>query len=189
MSRWRYLPALGVTALLACGDARPPDRSSAESAPDSSTAGEAAGGATGDRIVPAGSTPMEITATLGNQSLTAKGPGECEHAGEGSIYQRPAAQWSARFSAGQGEQIRHLNLTFWREASGPESFNLALSTGSGVHRIATVEGGERHGRGTARLEGGPEAGTIVVEGTTADGEALRVRVRCERFTPLVAEGG
>lgn len=185
MSRWRYLPALGVTALLACGDARPPDRSSAESAPGSS----AAGGATGGRIVPAGSTPMEITASLGNQSLTAKGPGECEHAGEGSIYQRPAAQWSARFSAGQGEQIRHLNLTFWREASGPESFNLALSTGSGVHRIATVEGGERHGRGTARLEGGPEAGTIVVEGTTADGEALRVRVRCERFTPLVAEGG
>ena len=73
--------------------------------------------------------------------------------------------------------------------SVPSVPSLALGSGEAVYRIATVQGGEQHGTGRATLEGGAEAGTLVVTGTAADGATLEVRVRCERFTALVAEGG
>ena len=187
--RWlRCLTALWSCALVACGESPRPggEAASTPSPPASAAAEGASAGAPPGRQ---GTTPIEILAVVGGRELEARGPGECQHAAEGSIYQRPASLWSARFDGGDAEAIRHLNLTFWREAGGTEAFNLALGAGADAHRIATVEGGELHGSGTARLEGGPDAGTLVVEGTTADGIPVRVRARCERFTTMVAEGG
>jgi hypothetical protein len=187
--RLRHFTALGTWALIACGDsARTPEGDDGRaSAPEASTgtATDARSGSPG----PAGTTAIEIEAVVGGRQLAARGLGECEHSGEGSIYGRPAALWTVQYDGGDAGGVKRLNLTFWRERSGTEGFNLALGTASAVHRIATVKGGDIQGSGTATLEGGGDAGALLVEGTAEDGTPLRLRARCERLTPLVAEGG
>jgi hypothetical protein len=184
--RLRHLTAIGAWALVACGDSpragSDTGAPAAEPAPD--TAAETSSPASGGP----GSTAIEIAAVVGGRRLEARGLGECKHAAEAAIYDRPASLWTAQYDGGSGV-VGHLNLAFWREAAGTEAVNLALGSGEQVYRIATVQGGEQHGKGRATLEGGAGAGTLVVSGTAEDGTALEVRVRCERFTPLVAEGG
>ena len=179
----RSLTVLCAVVLAACGDAA--RGGGGDAAPAAASPGPRSDGAGAG----ANPTAMEITAVVGGRKLTTKGMGECQHAAEGSIYQRPASLWTARFDGAEADAVRHLNLAFWREQSGPESFNLSLGTGDEVHRIATVPGGELHGKGTATLEGGASAGTLTVDGATADGTPMRLQVRCDRFTTLVAEGG
>ena len=186
--RLQHLTAvLGLWVVAGCGDSSRSDTAGAApaTAAPAGTGGEAAAG------TPAGSggTAIEIVAVVAGRKLESRGNGECQHAAEGSIYQRPASLWTARFDGGNAGPIRHLNVTFWRERAGAESVNLSLGTGGNEYRIATVEGGQLQGRGSASLEGGAEAGTLVVEGTAEDGTAIQLRARCERFTPLVAEGG
>ena len=179
---------LSAWALAACGDTSSRPAARLADAVPAADAGSAAGGPPAAEVS-GGTTPIEITAIVDGQDLTAGGPAECEHAADASIYQRPAALWTARFEGGEAGQIRRLSITFWREASGAESVSMLLQTGTTLHRIATVPGGERQGSGTARLEGDAGAGTLVVEGTSAEGGSVRVRARCSRFTSLVAEGG
>ena len=182
-----------VSTLAACGGEDRAAAARAEGSPGAATADSAgAGGADVRGGAPdgaRGSTPIAITAVVNGAELTASGLAECEHAAQGSIYERPAALWTARYAGEEGRGIRQLNLTFWREASGAESVTMSLEVGDAVHRIATVPGGSREGSGTARLEGDASAGTLVVEGTSAEGASVQVRARCERFTTLVAEGG
>jgi hypothetical protein len=181
---------LSTWALVACGDTssktaeRPADAAPAPAA----DAGSPAGGSSAAEV-PGGATPIEITAVVDGKELTASGPAQCEHTADGSIYQRPAALWIVRFDGEDESGIRHLSISFWREKSGEESVTLALQAGNALHRIATVPGGERQGSGKARLEGDAAGGTLVVEGTSGEGGTVRIRARCERFTPLVAEGG
>jgi hypothetical protein len=130
---------------------------------------------------------MEITGTVAGERVSVSGMGECKHAADGSIYDRPAALWTARYSGSDGEAPQSLNLTFWRERSGTESLSLAVRTGGKTHRIATTEGGERQGRGRATLDSA--TGTFDIDGTSDAGGRVSLRLRCERFTPLVAEGG
>jgi hypothetical protein len=187
--RLRHLTALGAWILVACGDT--PRTGGGQGAPASApqTASDAPGAGPTSAPGRQGTTAIEIVAVVGGKQLETAGTGECQHAAEGSIYERPASLWTAQYDGGDAGAIRHLNLTFWREQSGAESFNLALGSGTDVYRIATVPGGELHGRGTVRLEAGAGAGSLVVEGTAGDGTPVQLRVRCERFTPLVAEGG
>jgi hypothetical protein len=185
---------LSALAAAACGDRRPAgagDEGSASAAPAARSAAPAARGASGVDLADtsSGGTPIEITAVVDGREMSVKGLGECEHAGDGSIYERPASLWSARYDGPGSGDIRNLNLTFWRERSGTESVNLSIQVGDDVHRIATVEGGERQGSGTATLEGDARAGTIVVKGTSAEGKDVQVRAKCARFTTMVAEGG
>jgi hypothetical protein len=189
MRRLRYLTALGACVVLACGDSareeaspRQVEAGSKRAAPEGPAAAPRGGGS-------AGTTRIHISGTVGGRTVDLTGMGECEHSADGSIYQRPASLWTARYEGGNGDPLQHLNLTFWRERAGSESVSLAVSNGEATHRIATVEGGERHGRGTATLEAGSGLGTFVVEGTSDDGGGVRLRIRCERFTTLVAEGG
>jgi hypothetical protein len=185
----RYtLPILGALVLVACGGTSRPEseRPASESSPAASRSEAAPDPATARRT---GGTPIEITAVVDGRELKVSGLGECKHSAEGSIYERPASLWTATYDGGEDDPVGYLNLTFWRERSGTEAVTMALEVGSTVHRIATVRGGERQGSGTTRLDGDASAGTLVVEGTTSEGTALRLRARCSRFTALVAEGG
>lgn len=185
--RLRHLTAIGAWALVACGDSPRAGGGAggpAAAPPSADVSADAPSPASGAR----GTTPMEITVVVGGRRFEAGGLGECEHAAEAAIYDRPASLWTAQYE-GETGSVNHLNLAFWRERSGTEAVNLALGSGEAVYRIATVQGGEQQGSGRATLEGGTGGGTLVVTGTAADGTALEVRVRCERFTPLVAEGG
>jgi hypothetical protein len=186
--RMHHLTAvLGLWVVAGCGDSSRSDGT--EGAPATPAPAGAGGEATAGTPAGSGGTAIEIVAVVAGRKLESRGNGECQHAAEGSIYQRPASLWTARFDGGDAGPIRHVNLTFWRERAGTESFNLAIGTDGNEYRIATVEGGQLHGRGRATLEGSAEAGTLVVEGTAEDGTAIQLRARCERFTPLVAEGG
>ncbi|HYC32720.1 MAG TPA: hypothetical protein VEB59_10570, partial [Gemmatimonadales bacterium] len=185
MNRSTITAVLVALSLAACGDGR--DSSSRDGAPRSAPAAGEAGtrearsrAAAAAAAEPAGDTPIEITARVGGREVAAKGLGACEHAADGSIYDRPASLWAARFDGGEGEDVRHLSLTFWRERSGTESVTMSLQVSSDVHRIATVEGGGKQGSGTAALEGDAAAGTLTVKGTSAEGEAVEVRARCSR---------
>jgi hypothetical protein len=57
------------------------------------------------------------------------------------------------------------------------------------HQIATVEGGEREGKGTAQVRRSGSGGTLTVEGESGEGERVRVAVSCPSFTVPLAEGG
>ena len=186
MSRPILGATLGALVLLGCGgDAEPP----AKDAGPSRSAEAVAPASTPEASSPAGGTPIEITAVVNGEELAVTGIGTCEHAADGSIYERPASLWTARYEGRDSDPIRHLNLTFWRERSGTESVTMALEVGAAVHRIATVQGGERQGSGTASLDGGADAGTLVVSGTSDAGKAITLRAKCASFTTMVAEGG
>jgi hypothetical protein len=181
-----YLAALGATLLVACGGGRDASPAAGDASPPE-PGREAARAATPVTPGPAGSTRMEITGTVAGERVSVSGTGECKHAADGSIFDRPAALWTARYSGSDGEGLQSLNLTFWRERSGTESLSLAVHMDQKTHRIATTEGGERQGSGRATLDGG--TGAFDIDGTSDVGGKVSLRLRCERFTPLVAEGG
>jgi len=135
-----------------------------------------------------GTVPIEIVAVIGGKEIKVTGAGECEHSADASIYERPAKVWTARYQGSERDPIQYSNLNVWRENAGPVGFNVSILVGENRHDIATVQGGEIRGSGTASLSdvGG---GRLSVEGKTEKGTPLRLRVTCERFTELVAEGG
>lgn len=191
MHRSIALAILSAVALGACGDRRPAAGETdvtRAATPAAEKRGAGAAGA-GEAEASTGSTPIEITAVVAGHEMRVEGLGECEHAADGSIYERPASLWSARYDGPESGDLRHLSIAFWRERSGAESVNLAIQVGEDVHRIATVEGGERQGSGQATLDGNAAAGTLVVKGTSAEGKDVEVRAKCSRFTTMVAEGG
>jgi hypothetical protein len=186
------LSLLGVACCTACGGDAATSRSASGAASDTAgaappPAAEAAGPASG--AVSRGTVPMQIEAMVGGRSYRASGPGECTHTTDASIYEVPAAQWAARYSAESGD-ITNLNLTIWQPKSGgPDQFNLSMRTGSTESRIATVKGGDIVGAGSAGVRPDGAAGTLTAEGTDAAGTLVRVSITCERFPEPVAEGG
>jgi hypothetical protein len=186
------LSLLGAACLAACGGGDTASRSANGAAPDTASAAPppaaaAAGPATS--ATSRGTVPLRIEATVGGRSYRASGLGECTHTADASIYEMPAAQWAARYSAESGE-ITNLNLTIWQPKSGgPDQFNLSMRTGSTESRVATVKGGEIVGAGSAGARPNGSAGTLTAEGTDAAGTPVRVSVTCERFPEPIAEGG
>ena len=193
--RRRYL-AIGILLATACRGGEQArtgradsGRASAEAAGDPSSAGLSASapGAAGAGV----RDPVRLTAAVEVDGDRHKfsGLGECQHTTEASIYQVPAAMWSTRFSTESGE-FRHLSLTLWQpKAGGDTQISFAVGLGEDSYRIATVEGGETHGRGSARIERDGAAGTLHVDGEDANGRRIRLTVECPRFTEPVAEGG
>jgi hypothetical protein len=137
-----------------------------------------------------GSVPIDIKVVLSGQEIRANGLGECHHITDGSIYEAPAAQWTAMYSGSADAELQHLNLTVWQlKNSGPPQLTLAVLASSGRHDIATVKGGPLKGTGSASVQPGGAAGTLSVTGKDDGGNQLLVSVSCARFTEPVAEGG
>jgi hypothetical protein len=137
-----------------------------------------------------GAVRLEITAEVRGKSYRAAGPGQCEHTIDASIYQVPAALWTARYSGEETAGLERVNLTIWEpKAGGAAQVSLALRTGEQEHQIATVQGGQREGKGSAVVRQSGRAGTLTVEGESGEGIPVRVTVSCPSFTAPIAEGG
>jgi hypothetical protein len=189
--RARLLPLLGWTIAAACSGRGEETRGPASS-------GAAAGGDTPEAATPArsqsvsisqGTVPMKITGKLARYSFDESVTGECATSAESSIYDVPATQWHVTFG-GNGSNIQHLNLTVWRPRSGaPDMVGLSLQSGEITHRVATVEGGELVGSGTAGVRPVGKGGILTVTGQDDHGHPIELSVQCERFDEVVAEGG
>jgi len=135
--------------------------------------------------------PVQLSATadVDGKRYAFSGLGECHHTTDASIYELPAAMWTARLDAGAGD-LAYVNLTLWQPKAAPEvQVSLGLTAGGRTHEIATVKGAPPHGSGVGRVEPAGPGGALHVDGTDAEGRHVRLQVDCSRFTELVAEGG
>jgi hypothetical protein len=55
--------------------------------------------------------------------------------------------------------------------------------------VSTVRGGQVTGSGKVTFEPSGKGGTFRVDATAADGTSISGTIRCDAFTPHVAEGG
>jgi hypothetical protein len=133
--------------------------------------------------------PLKVTADLGGTAAAYEGMGECHHTGDASIYEVPAAQWSAH-AADEAGALRYLYLTLWQPKGTTElQVSLGLTVGGKTADIATIKGAPNKGTATATVTSRGAGGSFQVDGTDAAGTKVRVTVDCERWTEPVAEGG
>lgn len=141
---------------------------------------------------PSGSTepPGQVTLALavGAQKYAETKPGQCKHAPQASIYDTPAKMWTVQYSPSSNSSIA---LTLWRPtaANATEQVNFSVQNGAVSHHISTVKGGKVSGTATVTFTPRGAGGRFEINGTTADGVAIRGTIDCERITALTAEGG
>jgi hypothetical protein len=129
--------------------------------------------------------PLEVSLKVGSETYVAKGLGSCTHARNASIYGVVAELWSVR----QKHDGRSVQLTLWKPADGTaDMFSLSLNAATST-TISTVRGGQVTGSGTVTLAPLPKGGTFTVDAKTRTGEAIAGTIKCEAFTPHIAEGG
>jgi hypothetical protein len=123
---------------------------------------------------------------VGADSLQAAGAGTCTHAPQASIYNVRSQLRTARYASG-GQSVQ---LTMWDPLDGSEDmFTLAASKGSNSRTVSTVRGGQATGSGKVTFEPSGKGGTFRVDAKAADGSSITGTIRCDAFTPHVAEGG
>ena len=136
-----------------------------------------------------GTVPMKVSVKVDGKSYRSSGMGECASSADASIYQVPATLWHAIY-AGDGSELRNLNLTIWRPKAGRgDMVGLSLEIGETTHQIATVKGGQTAGSGVPGVRPAGKGGTLTVAGKDDHGDAIELSVECERFDEVVAEGG
>jgi len=190
--RLRLLPLLGWTMAAACSGGGEEARGPASSEPAAAGDGRKAAAPAPAQSMAAsrGTVPLTITGRVARHAFETSGTGECATSAESSIYDVPATQWRAMFGGDDRSNLQHLNLTVWRPRSGaPDMVNLYLQSGEISHRIATVQGGELVGSGTAGVRAEARGGTLTVTGKDDHGHDIELSVRCDRFDEVVAEGG
>lgn len=184
-----------------CGDSPPNQTDTAADQQAETTAGSAS-----DPGVTAGSpgsqdqVPVTISFAAGGETPTGGrgsamtqrvvGAARCNHTQQASIYGVEAAMWFVEYRGNEGP-IQNLTLTVWqsRSASAPDQFSLHAASGSTIHRIDTVRGGQPAGSGSIALHREGEGARFEIEGRDAEGAAVRATVQCTRFTAPVPVGG
>jgi hypothetical protein len=192
----RHSTLIAALLLAACGGRDRPPAAGAETEADASRPAPASTGADGSGAASVTTgrplrDPVQLTVTAETDGArsTYRGPGECHHTADASIYEAPASMWSANADAGSGE-LRHVNLTLWQpKATGEMQVSLGLTAGGVTYEIATVKGAELKGTGTGRVAPSGTGGSMQVEGKDAEGRSVRLTVECDRWTEPVAEGG
>lgn len=137
---------------------------------------------------PEQSNPVTLALAVGAHKYAETKPGQCKHAPKASIYNTPAMMWTVQYSPSSSSSIA---LTLWRPtgADATQQVNLIVQDGNKSHRISTVKGGTVTGRATVTFIARGAGGRFEIDGTTADGVAIKGSIDCERITALVAEGG
>ena len=114
--------------------------------------------------------------------------GTCLTQPHGSLYDLPAAQWSARHRDDQ----RYANLAFWRVHGSGDMFNLGLLLGSTMHRVSTVKvkgQGEPHGTGRVTFAPNGRGGTFTIDATADTGARVTGTITCGAFASPVEDNG
>lgn len=132
---------------------------------------------------------VSVDLVVAGDAYKATGEGTCRHAAQAAIYGVLSEQWSVQHSEGS----RNLSLTLWRpKRGGGDMLTLAVSTGAASRQVNTVKADAAppaEGSGTATLAAAPKGGTFTIDAATAKGERITGTIKCEAFTPAVAEGG
>ena len=132
--------------------------------------------------------PVQLALKVGEQPYRFGGEAICQHADEASIYDAPAALWSARHT----EPTRSVNLSFWRVKGQGDMVTLGLTLSGADHRVSTVkmgQKGELQGSGRVTFTASGNGGTFSLDLVAKDGTAITGTISCGRFTRLVEEGG
>jgi hypothetical protein len=126
-----------------------------------------------------------VSLKVGSEVYDTKGQGSCTHAPIAAIYGVRAQMWSVRHEGGG----RSVQLTFWKPSDASASmFSLSVS-GTKSTSVSTVRGGQVTGSGTVTLAASGKGGTFTVDAKPKSGEAIAGTIKCEAFTPAIAEGG
>jgi hypothetical protein len=138
----------------------------------------------------AAETTINIVARIGKLAIPVYGPGQCNTSSESTIYGVPATQWHGVFDGPDSSDLEHVNVTVWQpKAGGPDQVTLYLTVAGTTHRISTVKGGESLGRATASARRQGTGGTLLVDGTSADGTAIHLEFICDEFSEIVEGNG
>jgi len=128
---------------------------------------------------------ITIDLKIGSEPLQSAGSGSCTHAPQAAIYNVRSQLRSVRYSA----DGRAVQLTLWDPIDGADDM-FSLSTTAGTTRtISTVRGGSVVGSGKVTFEPAGKGGTFRVAAAAADGTAIAGTIKCDAFTPHIAEGG
>ena len=128
---------------------------------------------------------LEVSLKVGGEAYDAKGQGSCTHAPKASIYGVLAEMWSVR----QKSDGRSVELTVWKPADGTDSmFSLSVTAAKST-TISTIRGGQVTGSGTVNVAPSGKGGTFTLDAKARTGEAIAGTIKCEAFTPAIAEGG
>jgi len=129
--------------------------------------------------------PTDVSLKVAGEPYSAKGQGSCTHAAQASIYDVRSEMWTVRHEEGD----RSIQVTLWKPADGsPTMFTLA-SSGKKSLTISTVRGGQVSGSGTVTLAPSAKGGTLTIDAKTKTGDAVTGTIKCDAFTPAIAEGG
>ena len=129
--------------------------------------------------------PMEVSLKLAGEAYEAKTEGTCTHAPKASIYGVLSEMWTVRHT----NDGRSVQLTLWKPADGSPSMFSLSANGKKSWTISTVRGGEVTGTGTVTLAPAAKGGTFTIDAKGTSGEAASGTIKCEAFTPAIAEGG
>jgi hypothetical protein len=131
---------------------------------------------------------VSIALKVGAQSYDFTGKATCTYAPVAGIYNLRAEQWSVQQASDGGS----LSLTHWHPASGADMFNLSVTSGNTQSAVSTVKvgtNGTLDGSGAVTLKREGTGGTFTVAAATAKGAKITGTIKCEAFTPAIAEGG
>ena len=132
--------------------------------------------------------PVTVALKVGSQAYDFTGKATCTHAPVAGIYDLRAEQWSVQQSSDGGS----LSLTHWHPATGADMFNLSVTSGNTQSSVSTVKVGTNgtiDGSGAVTLSREGKGGTFTVAAATAKGAKITGTIKCEAFTPALAEGG
>jgi len=132
--------------------------------------------------------PVTIALKAGAEDFNFTGKAACSHAPVASIYGLVAERWTVD----QSEGGRGVTLALWHPKSGSDLISLRLTGGGKPHSVSTIKVGTNgtvEGSGTIALAKEKTGGTFTINATTAGGTKISGTVKCDAFTPAVAEGG
>jgi hypothetical protein len=130
-------------------------------------------------------TNATIALKMGASSYDYTGQARCEHLPKGSIFGTLAERWTVQ----QHDGTRSMSLTLWKPLAGGDNLiTLSLSNGNKSQEVSTT-GTPKQGSGSITFEPAGPGGTFVVNATSAQGAKISGTVKCEAFTPAIAEGG
>jgi hypothetical protein len=132
--------------------------------------------------------PVTIALKAGAEDINFTGKATCTHAPVAAIYGLRAERWTVE----QADSGRSLTLALWHPASGSDLISLGISGGAKRLSVTTIKVGTNgavEGSGTITLAKAKTGGTFTINAATADGTRITGTVKCDAFTPAIAEGG
>lgn len=131
---------------------------------------------------------IQLDLRIGKTPYVVSARGTCLAQPHGTLYDVPAAQWSARHR----DDHRYANLAFWRVQHGGDMFNLGVLLGPTMHRISTVKvqgKGDPHGVGRVTFTPRDSGGIFTIDATADTGARITGTIACGAFARPVEDNG